>query len=240
MPDHVTKGDLNNLMETIIASFKSETKIITDKLQSLEERIIGFENSITDIKAEQERQALELQELKVKVGKINNDSKRADTFEIIAEVKDHLRRNKNIVIRGVNESPFGSMSERQAHDEEEVEKILEEINVFSAEIDTVTRIGRQQSSMRTGDTSSHRKRLLKVTFADENMKKQALKNAKMLRSSSNFKDVYLNPDRTPFEQQQFSKLRQELKDRRDVGEDVVILRNKVVSRNEANNAQNFQ
>jgi hypothetical protein len=66
-----------------------------------------------------------------------------------------------------------------------------------------------------------------------NDKFRILKACKELKKRQEYKNVFINPDRTPLEQAIDKRLRHELKERRENGEDnLVIYRGKVINRNE--------
>lgn len=212
--------DLKDLKDDIIKTFKSEIKAITNKLQSLEHKIQTFEASITSIKSEQKIHATEIQNLKEKMESISSDTKHIHSDEIIGEIEERIRRKRNVIIVGVNELESGTVPERQLHDRMQVKNILEDMNLSGLQTAEIIRIGRLQSG---------RGRLLRVTLEDEPSKTQMLRNAKFLRSSSRFKNVYVNPDRTPKEQMTFKANLQELQERRRRGEDAVLYRGRVTA-----------
>ena len=85
---------------------------------------------------------------------------------------------------------------------------------------------------RIGKPRSDRPRLLKVDCQISSIKNEILRKAKVLRKSASLRKVFINEDRTPFQQLEWRLLRQKLKQRKDSGEDVVIYRNKVMLRSE--------
>ena len=78
--------------------------------------------------------------------------------------------------------------------------------------------------------------MLKVEFSTEEDKRKILQKAKSLRQKPEYRFVFINPDRTIFQQKEFILIHEELRRRRENGEDVVIFKNKVVTKN---NLQNF-
>ena len=80
------------------------------------------------------------------------------------------------------------------------------------------------------EDSSTKPRLLRVTLENVEVKKQILMKAKHLRDSvdGNLSKVFISPDLTPKEREANRKLREELKARRDQGENVVIRNGKIV------------
>ena len=123
----------------------------------------------------------------------------------------------------------GSIDERMESDHRALAEVISTMGVTN---DTSSfRISR------IGKTTSTRSRLLKVDCRNVCVKNEILRNAKKLRKSTHFKNIYINEDRTPQQQQEWRRIRQDLKQRREAGEDVVIYRNKVILREEL---QGFQ
>ena len=95
------------------------------------------------------------------------------------------------------------------------------------DFEEVIRIGR--------NTSRARPRLICVKCRSLDTKTNILRNAKKLHEQPTFRGVFVNPDRTKLQQRNDKLLRDELKRRKDLGEDVMILRNKIVNRHDNTN-----
>ena len=152
------------------------------------------------------------------------------SMNILEEVDDRSRRRKNLIFSGIPEQTTGSVEKRKETDMHQVEEILEELvsNMDEDDLLEVHRIGRPESG---------KCRILKVKFKDENDCLKVLKNARKLRDLPNRKGVYINPDLTVLQRRERKALTEELRRRRNEGEDVVILRGKVVAKS---NVQNFR
>ena len=147
-------------------------------------------------------------------------------FEVAEEVESRVRRRKNVIVSGMELKIDGTLEERKASDMGKVCEILSEIGVSDDDINDVHRIGKPGLAGRA---------LLKVKFDTEEAKQTAIRKSKQLRE--NYPNIYINVDRTPAQQAQHKQLRQELKSRREIGEDVVIYKNRVIPRA---SKQNFQ
>ena len=66
-------------------------------------------------------------------------------------------------------------------------------------------------------------RPIKVTFEDIKVKREILAKSKLLNKGK-YKNVYINPDLTPNQRQHDQKLRNELKKRRDDGEENLYIK----------------
>ena len=101
------------------------------------------------------------------------------------------------------------------------------VNDMDLVADQVSRIGPL-------NTNSSRPRLLRVKCETMEEKLSILRLSKKLRDCEEYKGIYVNPDLT-LKQRELGKIqRQELKRRRDAGEDVVIRRGQIIAK------QNFQ
>ena len=201
---------------------------ISEKLTLLECKINNIQTSLSVLKNNRERQKKDILQLTEEV----EISKSKLPTELIHEVQLRLRKSKSVIISDIDEATSGTADERSGNDAAEVKKLFHQMGVKpNTHVSDTSRIGRN---------SKLGKRLIRVTFADENTRNEVLRNAKKLSSCAELRHVYIHPDRTPTEQRQFSILRQELKDRRDAGEDVVIFNNKVLDRKEVNSSKNFQ
>ena len=88
---------------------------------------------------------------------------------------------------------------------------------------------------RIGKQGEKRSRLLKVKCKDSESRNRVLRHAKELRKNIKYKNVFINPDRTPLEQRLFKALLQELRERKDSNENVVIFHDRIVNRREIKN-----
>ena len=78
--------------------------------------------------------------------------------------------------------------------------------------------------------------ILIVKVADADCKRKILNRSKSLKSSASLKNVYIKPDLPTAQQMNDKRLRDELKVRRDKGEDAVIFRGNIIARS---NLPNF-
>ena len=79
--------------------------------------------------------------------------------------------------------------------------------------------------------------MLRVVCNSEEQKFELLRKAKNLRYSQLYNSVYIQRDLTIFERECQRKLKEDVKLRRDNGQDAVIYRNQVILRSEIRNFQ---
>lgn len=138
----------------------------------------------------------------------------------LEEKKEREDRECNLIFHNLPESTSEIIDDRKTHDADEVTATLEAIDIDDVDIFKPIRLGKK-------DTSNTRPRLLKITVSSGATKRQVLKNARKLRECDNdaMKKVYITPDLTYQERCQNRKLRQDLKYRRENGEEDLIIKN---------------
>ena len=148
--------------------------------------------------------------------------------ELLMEVEERQRRRDYLIVFGLLEKGTGSVEERKRRDADSFKSLLQEIGIPDLVPKEVVRIGK---------VSDTRPRLLRVRCSDFEAKMAILRAARNLRSSKNFKNVYINPDRTRMQREKNGELRRELRERRNAGEKVVIRGDQIV---ESENNKNFR
>lgn len=128
-----------------------------------------------------------------------------------------------MILYGLPEPSGADSSERKSNDEQCFRNLAKaEFKIDDLDIDQIFRLGKR---------TENKSRPLLVRLQDSQARKYILKNAKSLRNSSSYKNVYVSPDLTPKERKLNKQLYQELKYRKDHGEKDLIIRNgKIVSR----------
>lgn len=146
--------------------------------------------------------------------------------EITHEVEERERRKLNVIVSGLPE--LSALEDEDDEDDEgRCTEMLRTLNISNADSVTVHRIGK------TGQ--NNRPRLLKIKCTDIEQKISILRKARELRPHQKYKDVFINPDRTVMQREIHKELLREVVHRRGQGEDVVIFRDKVVTRRNERN-----
>jgi len=197
---------------------------IHGKLSSLEEPINHFETNLLSLVPKQNIQDEKIERLTMDL----NSALSNLASETSNEVHQRVLRCKNVIITGLEDQSIGTLEERKEKDEKDVGNILEALEEENVEVSNIRRIGKIRSDG---------KKMLKVELSSEEEKRRVLRKAKSLRHKPVYETVFINNDRTIFQQKEYRQLREELKSRRENGEDVVISRNKVVERR---SLQHFQ
>lgn len=200
----------------------SEMKKMQNMLLMLQSKITTFEGSLARVIETQGRQEAEIRSLKGDVLRLKEEK-----LEVFDEFEDRERRKPNLIISGIPEQHNGSVEERQNWDALRINSLLRDLGNFNEDIVTNT--------YRIGKSNSRGPRLLKVVCCNADEKRAVLLKAKELRRMEEYSRVFINSDLTPAQQVKNKALREDLKRRRGLGEDVVIQRGKIVKRGSLSN-----
>ena len=219
----------NEIIQANREDIKNEMKIVVDKLCALESRIDNIELTLSMLTSKQLIQEEKIAALSKQMA----DSKTNISEDVQSELLQRVRRMKNIIISGVPEHEEGRVEDRKELDEKYVESLLRTLHV---------NLNLNGKTSRMGTIKKNSNRLIRVTLPDDAVVSNILQSAKSLRKHDDFKNVFINPDRTPSQQEHFSELRRELKARQQMGENVVIFRGKISEKNALRGFpnQNFQ
>ena len=141
------------------------------------------------------------------------------------EQKERERRSCNLILHNIPESTSDDPEERKQHDSSKVEEVLDYLDIASSQENEALkpiRLGRK--------TDGDKPRLMRVTVESTVIKKDVLSKARSLRNSrdENLSKVFISPDLTPKEREVNKKLRDELRTRRNNGDNVMIRNGKIV------------
>ena len=207
----ITLNDIKTLINDLRVEFINEVKDLKEIISSLQTDVKALEKTNSLLQEKYDKVECELKIMKARQAEA--------AFEIADEVEDRLRRRHNVIISGVPESSSNS-SQTDFDICTDILDIVCEDEVIPV---NVRRVGKREGS---------KPRLLKVQVKDVESRTCILRRAKELRKVSRHKGVFINPDRTPQEQSRFKALLRELKQRKEMNEDVVIFRNRIVHRSD--------
>ena len=148
--------------------------------------------------------------------------------DILNELENRDARQNNIVIFGLPEPTLpaaGSSSSSDEGDKDNVLSMFSEIGIDDVNISRCFRLGQKNSQPRP--------RPLKVILKSREVKELVLSAApklSRLSDSHRFRKVFIKVDLTPLQQEQGKLLRQQLRSRKEAGEDVVIRNGRIVLR----------
>jgi hypothetical protein len=193
-----------SLVPTDIATIKTDLCQVTERLATLEPRIVVAETRLTAVEA-----------------KLNSLTPGPSSVEnVVEEVRDRELRSFNVILHGIPEGKSKTSAERIKHDHDSINKILEAL--------CKTNSSKSFKFFRIGRATQGKIRPLKVIFKNKSDVSDLFNNFDLnilLNIDSDFfRDASISRDRTALEREHLSKLRAELKNRTDAGEDGLTIK----------------
>ena len=211
----ITLHDIKSLIEETQSQILGKLTFEVNRLSDMLTTVIG---RIQDLDERCKEIEWQCSENHAKFDEKINDLKKSheeNMQEMMQEMDQRMFRNANIMIFGLPESSDGTIEERKDRDSSSVESLLNKMDVEDCSI--VTR--------RIGKPRNDKPRPLRVTGLTLSKKYEILRKARSLKGQEEFKGVFFNPDLTPRQQREAKLLRAELKQRRENGEQDLIIRN---------------
>lgn len=142
--------------------------------------------------------------------------------EFLHDLRESEQRKDNIMIFGLQESSSSLPSESKEEDIISITTLSSKLGVPNLQIRNCFRLGRRGGRPRPVKVICHnpqqRAELLRCAF-----------RIPRLQTSLGFRRVFIKPDLSPKEQEADRQLREELKQRRESGENVVIRRGRIAA-----------
>ena len=137
-----------------------------------------------------------------------------EILSAIDEYMDRERRKSNVIVYGLPEASASTGLECQSCDLSSIQKLVN--SEFNISLDTTKcfRLGRR----------SNKPRPLLILPTEISTRRLILRNAKVVRNSTSFKNVFIAPDLTPQERLQNKQLCAELTRRKESGETNLVIR----------------
>ena len=217
---NITLVDIKNLIENskteIVEIMKTEIFKLSETVSALGNRIEELERKNRQLEKEHSDRYTKL-EKEVKRLQMHEDEK---TDVLLNEMEQRIHRRGNVIVSGIPEQTEGSVEERKNEDREFIETLLNGITINESALETCQRLGYPRKG---------KPRPIRIMGLDPSEKMKILQKSKELKHHSTFKTIYINADLTPLQQLRAKNLRDELKARRESGEqDIVIYRGKIV------------
>lgn len=212
LPQQVYDAVVDNVIPNFIWS--------CDTCVSAVPTIKNLSRMLQDVKSEQGESRKQMNELHTRVDSIEKslDDKIQTAID---DYRDRETRKCNIILHNVPESDCEQPKERKEEDESIVVTMLNDsLNLAEVKLESVIRLGKK---------SEGRNRLTKVTLDSVKSKREILNAAKNLKGIEEWSNIFITPDMTPKEREKNKELREELKRRRENGEEgIAIRRGKIV------------
>ena len=139
----------------------------------------------------------------------------------VQECMDRESRKCNVIISSLPEPEGAGLMNRMAADKQAVYEMFRDLNI-EVDIGKAVRLG---AKSRGG-----KPRLLLISTSTEETKWDVVRAGKALRDLEKYQHVYVNPDLTRMERQTQGRLRAEVRERRQNGENVYIYKGQIIVR----------
>lgn len=197
------KGNLKHYAKKV-DRLEREKEELKDRLEKLEENSLLMKNEIKD--------------------EVINV-----VFEELEEWKEKEEKKNNVIVFNLQEKVCETKEEKHQEDLSLSVQVIKEIglDIDKEEIKEVHRIGKMQSSQEErGEECNRRPRPLLIKLNDTRVKWEIVRNGKRIKETGkeHLKRAIIVPDQTKKERERNKKLRDELKERRDNGEEGWFIR----------------
>lgn len=202
-----------------IAEIKDEIKTLKSATSGLSLECKKINCDLVSIKSDNAitQEKIKLLETNINKLKVNppNDFPNSNPLfdaqhDIILEIQERTKREKNIILVGITEIKDKNVKIRREHDQQEVLKMLKQCYDECPSPIYIKRIGKY-------NPDSHRR--LKVTFESATIVKRILRNKAKLIAG-----IKIYSDQTPKQQSFLKDLKQELQQRKENGESDLIIK----------------
>ena len=218
-------SDMSNKFDKLLESLGN--KVDRDEFDGLKKQVEGLETQVSSGNKQ-------IADLNNKLDQTNEDlAKQID--ERFDEARERDQRSYNLIIYEVVEAS-GQAEKRKEADEKEVARRFEELLPKNEiKIDGVYRLGKYQGGDEDEDENAVKPKPRPVKVVLQSRKDKDLLIRKLTQQRKNnpdkVKHIKMSSDRTKQERDQYKKLRQELEDRTNNGEENLYIRgDKVLQR----------
>ena len=209
--------------EPILKSIDSKITDVLEIVKDMKSKVTCIESESNDMKKSyadmfKASAATVSKENDVDLGRKSTQKDR----EALSEYADRERRSRCIIIHGVPESTKSALTDKRAEDHKNVKDILNNVlEIADVSIINLYRLGGK------GQNRNLKPRLLLATLNSKDKQHEALANTWKLKGNQEWKKVYVDPDRTPEQRKEHNKLLEEMRARRNNGEQVFLAQGKI-------------
>ena len=208
----------------------------------------GIETRLDDIEKRQEKSENKIGEVDRKVERLERELEGRDEAmdevigmkvdKVFEEQEERSRRQNNLLVHNFGESNSEDPAIRKEHDKLGCVKIFRDhcmcVEIKDEDVENVVRIGER-------NMNSARPRMVKIMFRNQEVRRKVLKGGSALKNVEDqyIRNIYITPDYTPKQREEYNKLKRNLEERRARGErDLVIRRGKIVQSRPRGNVRN--
>lgn len=211
---------LNDIKVLIESACSDVVKTLTSKIDDLKQTISSLQLTVKELESNNTNLMAKCDSLETQLQYLKEE-KDFTTATITSEVEDRMNRNFSLVISGIPESTSESVDRRSTDDRSSCVDVLSAVGLDEGEVEQIFRVGRAREGS---------DRLLKVKCKTVNFRNSVLRRAKELSKHSKFRHVFIKPDLTPLQQVHRKNLLDELRRRKNDGDNVVIFRDRIIPR----------
>ena len=218
---------VTNTIESLKTSWQEEFKVVNDSIATLSKKIdnLGTQNSELQLKVNNTEASINT----ISTNPVNSSLTQTSATSIVDEYLERERRKLNLIVYGLIESSAPTVTEQISSDTDIFCRLVRsEFNMGDIQVGKVLRLGK---------VVRDKPRPVLVSLTDFSTRRQILRNAKSLRNSQSYKQVFICPDLTPKERETNKQLVEELRRRKQAGEsNLIIQRGKIVMRSSSSTA----
>lgn len=197
--DLSAKVDRLNELPDNVKLIQEDVKAIHDRFEQLEPRIERLEHKVSDIE-----------------GRVEAKLADCNTFEeTLMEITDRNKRQCNVILHGISESPNSNIESKKKHDCQQIKLLLSEV-YQEANLDTIR-------FFRIGDRKKSNPRPIKLVFPNADQARIFSKRFSE-KYAEDADGISMSRDRTVRERNHLKKLRDELEVRKKGGESDLTIR----------------
>ena len=151
---------------------------------------------------------------------LKNDKPQDNNFdfeEIISEINERNRRKRNLIIFNVDEQDQSLTADSRINDDTIITAGIMQTLLPNTNFDTIKLI-------RLGRYNSEKCRPIRITLPNEDIVHNSIRSVKNLTKCQEYKNVSISLDRTPRQIEYFKKVKKELEDRVNAGENDKIIK----------------
>ena len=216
--DNNLNNDIKEEVKTIKQGLKNLQDTFSSKFDKLESNFSS--KSYAEAVANNIKENIDNNQVISSINENLNSMKKniENSFNQEKEDKEKARKSKNVCIFNVPELDSDDRKAQKSADISKLKQLLDDkVKLEQADVKAVFRAGEYHAG------ENPRPIILCLNDMDKRAKLLKLRNLSLTESSKEWR-IYINPDRTKHEQKTHKALRQELKHRREEGEENLIIR----------------
>uniref|UniRef100_A0A8D9FDN0 Uncharacterized protein n=1 Tax=Cacopsylla melanoneura TaxID=428564 RepID=A0A8D9FDN0_9HEMI len=175
------------------SSKKNTNKDLVNVIHLLQEQVKQLQQSLESIKTSKNMES--------------NDDHNHDMDEVITEMNERSKREKNVILFDIKESNNSDLNERKSHDAKKFDEIVAKLGLNQMSPRNIVRLGKHD------DDEPNKARPMKITLQTKGETIAILKNAR-IKHAKNIKS-----DLTPMQRSKLTSLRSKLQEKVENGDE---------------------